>query len=320
MRAFTLLGFILVGCSATSSPGGSSAADGGHAGPVPFDQVTNEFANTSCAGFGTCCQSKGFAFDSSACIANLQQVDLSALCAPPHVYDAQAAGECLADMQAVLGSCGELSQLSPACGRMCTGTVAPGGTCTTIFDCAASSVGTPACLIQLADNSAPNACIVNVHAHAGDACNQTCVDSQNGGGLVCSGAPGSSTQLECYASDGLYCAPDRACRPLVAPGGGCADQPACQAGSYCDLTSSTCVPHVATGAPCPKQVECGTTDYCDDNNTCAPKKAAGAACSGFLGECQQGRCGTSTSPSCVTTIDGLTVSAQTCANPSPILL
>jgi hypothetical protein len=187
VRTLSLLGLILVGCGSHNS-GGSSAADSGNASPVPLDQATDAVANAYCAGFGTCCQSKGFAFGSAACVTNLQEVALSTLCAPPHVYDAQAAGECLADMQAILGSCGELSAISPACGRMCTGTVAPGGTCTMNYDCAASSVGTPTCLLQLGDSSSPNTCIVNVHAQAGDACNQSCADSDDGSGLVCSGA------------------------------------------------------------------------------------------------------------------------------------
>jgi hypothetical protein len=88
------------GCGGKSGPGDAS--------PVQRDQLTEAYANAACAGYGKCCESKGFAFNSATCRTNTQsQTDLSAICNPPSVYDAQAAGECLAYLQAMFSSCGE---------------------------------------------------------------------------------------------------------------------------------------------------------------------------------------------------------------------
>ncbi len=245
-----------------------------------------------------------------------RRLNLSAMCASPHVYDAQAAGDCMADIQLTLSSCGNTGVQVPVCASMCTGTAAPGASCAMNWDCASSDAGTAVCELAMGDTSATNSCKLEVHATVGDSCNQTCAASSDGNGTICTylNAPSTSVDLECYVSDGLYCAPDAICRPLVGPGGSCTNQTACQAGYYCDLTSSTCVPNVAAGAACPRQVECSSNDYCDNNNTCAPKKVAGAACSGTIGECERGRCDTSTLV-CVAG-GALTVTAQSCANPS----
>ena len=335
MRNATLFGLVLIGCSGTSSPGSSSGSGGssasgsssfsgnsgfsgatgvsggasGLSGPVALDQATNAYAQAICAGYGTCCQSKGFAFSSATCIANAKaqkDIDLSALCAPPHVYDAQAAGDCMADVQARFSSCGASATTSTACNRMCMGILAPGASCASSFDCAASSVGTPTCA---------GTCVIQVRANAGDSCNVSCTQSSDGSTL-CNGTGPSSTSLEsqCYAGDGLYCAPDLTCRALVAPGGACASANACQVGSYCDSSTAICVANAASGAACPKQIECGNNDYCDSNQICTPKKPDGAACDAAIDECQ-GYCA-STTNQCVGSGGGVIVNAQNCANPA----
>ena len=220
MRNQTILGLTrgalllaAAGCARTSSPGSSSSS-----GPVPLNQLDSEYAQAFCTGYGNCCGSKGFAFNLATCIANVQsQINLSAICASPHVYDAQAAGDCMADIQSTLSSCGNTGVQVPVCASMCTGTAAPGASCAMNWDCASSDAGTAVCELAMGDTSATNSCKLEVHATVGDSCNQTCAASSDGNGTICTylNAPSTSVDLECYVSDGLYCAPDAICRPLV---------------------------------------------------------------------------------------------------------
>jgi hypothetical protein len=301
------------GCGGSSSSGGTNGSGGsGVSGgtslssPVALEQATNAYVNALCTGHGTCCQSKGFTFDSATCVANLKAhpgADVTAMCAPPHVYDAQAVADCMADIQSAVSSCSTSS--ASACNRMCPGTVAPGASCTTAFDCAPSSQGTPICA---------GTCKIQVRDKTGDSCNQSCTQSSNGWLCEVSGTSSPTFDLQCFSNDGLYCGVDAICHALVAPGGACASTSACEAGYHCDSSTSTCVANAASGAACPQHIECSNDDYCDSNEICTAKKADGATCdtNSDANQCQ-GTCDSSTHQ-CVGS-NGIIVTAQVCANP-----
>ena len=300
--------------------GGNSSQNS--AGSIPLNQAPNALISSYCDGFGTCCGSKGFAFDGAKCDANLHsQMTSSSLCPAPGIYDPQAAAECFAQIQATYATCSPNHDAMPACQRICTGNQPVGGSCASSHDCAPPANGTGVCMTNA--SGAAGICIERIRAQAGDACNDSCVESDDGFSLKCSVNPSiasyntSGFWLQCFANDGLYCASDRTCKPTIALGGTCAGQFDCQLGAHCNFTSSMCEANFSVGASCSNGNGCVDTAYCDSNYLCAIKKPEGATCTINSDECA-GRCDTATGL-CkdygANGLSGFEPTADHCANP-----
>ena len=239
--------------------GGKSAESG--VAPVALSDVPAKAVAAFCTGYGNCCASKGFAFNATACAAN-HQVNPDTICPAPEVYDPQAAGDCIAELQAAYSACSLSRTAMSACDRVCIGTAAPGASCTSDSDCAQPAFGTASCAWQNA-SSAALVCVVRVPGKEGDACSSTCTKSADGNGLACdSGVPvvgvtnsQPSGAASCYTNDGLYCSTNSVCQPLVAIGSSCTAGDVCVNGAYC-TTAQICGPQKAAGATCDTPLEC----------------------------------------------------------------
>ncbi len=314
MCSFLAFSALLAACSGTSSQ--SNAA------PVSLSDAPASLVAAFCAGYGNCCASKGFAFNATVCNANASgEVSPDTICPAPGVYDPQAAGDCIAELQATLSTCSSSGSATSACDHMCVGNVAPGAACNHNSDCAQSANGTVMCALADA-TSTTTVCVVRIRGKAGDACSETCTETADGNGLGCSmnATPGTASPptsaASCYTNDGLYCTSSYVCQPLVAIGSSCGNGDVCVDGAYCDFTAAKCAAKIAVGVSCSGGASCVDSAYCTTAQICAAKKAAGAACQNY-DECI-GSCDTDTQL-CVsdTTTTDLDVTAASCANPTP---
>jgi len=312
--SIAVLWTLLVAC------GGKSAQTS--AAPVALSDVPAKAVAAFCTGYGNCCASKGFAFNATLCSVNANnQLDPASICPAPGVYDPQAAGDCIAELQAAYSACSLSNTAISACGRMCNGTAAPGASCTRDSDCAQPAVGTVSCTFLNA-SSAGLVCVVDVPGKEGDACSATCTTSAEGNDRACNvfatstANPQPGGTVSCYTNDGLYCNGNYVCQPLAAIGSSCTASGVCISSAYCDFTTNRCAAKGALGASCSDAFSCGDGMYCTTAQVCAAKKAAGATCQTPL-ECQVD-CDSITQL-CVNvdTAFGLDVTAASCANPTP---
>ena len=297
--------------------------------PVPLNQAPAAMVNALCDGFGSCCASKGFAFNATACNTNLgAQVAIGSLCPAPGIYDPQAAADCFAELQAGYASCSPNFDLMSACQRMCTGTQPPGGVCTSSTDCAVPANGSVSCATDQTSDAGHCIDYIQTRGKAGDPCNGTCTESADGTSQTCIGSVSVSTgtstststsssttvtQASCFTNDGFYCAADSTCEPAVAVGGACSNSETCQTGAYCNLTTEKCEADIAVGVACPMGSQCVDSAYCNASSVCANKKSAGEPCTSSeecLGNCD------ATTNQCEDS-NTLVASASSCANPNP---
>jgi hypothetical protein len=305
---------VLVGaCSGNTS-------SSGHAAPVPQSQVTDSAVAAYCAGFQACCNSKGFPFSASACDSNLRsQFSGSTICSGLSVYNAQAAGDCLAQLQAALSNCSSENAAAPACKDVCVGTVPAGSTCTLDTDCARPTGGDVHCVTTSASDTT-RVCVVTPRGTLGSGCNSTCTQSADGSEIcsvmgVAVGSPVPTGDATCYTGDGLYCSTaDFSCHAIAAVGGSCTSFDGCASGSYCDLSKSVCTTKVAAGAACPQYNECTDGTYCNSSQVCAAQKATGQPCTSS-NECV-GHCDSTTNICTDGSSSGFNPTAASCANPS----
>lgn len=312
-------GLLLASLASLAACAGETSG-GGHAAPVPLSQANDSTVNAVCGGFSSCCASKGFAFNASACDANERSyVGSEGFCPAPAVYDAQAAGDCFAELQASYASCSGSLSANSACDRVCVGTLPAGSSCTHVTDCAKPASGSVFCAAS-GTSGTSLVCIVQPRGKAGDGCISTCTASADGYGLACdppsvsSGGPQPTGMAGCYSNDGLYCSNvDYTCHPVVAVGSACVTDRGCQTDAYCDPVTSLCKARVATGAACSQNVECVDSAYCTSTQVCANKKTDGASCASYvecIGYCDTtGLCTGNGAPD-------LNVTADFCANPS----
>jgi hypothetical protein len=305
-----LLVTFIPACSGSSSPS--------HAAPVPQSQAPNGLINAFCNGYQACCGSKGFAFNAAACDANLRAQITSDVCPAPRVYDPQAAGDCIAEIQATYSVCSSSSAAMSACQQVCTGSTPMGSPCTTSQDCVKSSTGVVMCG-PTSTSGATSVCSTETHGKAGDSCSETCTMSADGNIWSCyvqaatSGDAATAGTAHCYTNEGVYCASDYVCRPLIAIGANCTVANSCAQGAYCDPTTSRCTQKVALGSICSlANGVCVDGGYCTTSLICAAKKGAGAACTGSeecLGYCDP------TTQTCAGST-AFSVTAASCANPT----
>src|SRR5664280_692565 len=263
----------------------SGHAATGTVAPVPIDQAPASEVNAFCSGYATCCSSKGFVFNAAACQTNLQaSVAVSPFCPAPNVYDAQAAGECFAEMQAAYANCSSSPGPNSACYRACTGSLPAGSACTSSLECAVPTDGSSVSCTTLGTTSSTTVCVIEPRGKQGDDCTATCVPSAIDG-YICDSSyaitsnPTPKGTAQCFTNDGLHCSSvDFTCQPLVAIGGSCAATSDCLAGSYCDPNMSLCQQRLAAGSACGLIDECIENTYCDYNSVCSPKQPIGASC------------------------------------------
>jgi hypothetical protein len=209
--------------------------------------------------------------------------------------------------------------------------LAPGATCNGGGDCAKSANATVICTPS-ATSGTTHVCVVFSHGKAGDSCQANCttVPYSSGPTLVCqylTSLPTASGTASCFTSDGVYCASNSVCQPLLAVGSPCSNTDVCVDAAYCDTTTNTCLAKIALGASCapagsgfcggacPAPGICVDSAYCSTAQICETKKAGGAACQS-TDECS-GFCDTNTQLCADYNSTGLYVSATsaTCANP-----
>ena len=293
------------------------------AAPIPIDQALASEVNAFCNGYSTCCSSKGFAFNAAACQTNLRAQFGDSICPAQYAYDAQAAGDCFAQLQATYASCSKSPNPNSPCYRVCTGTLPEGSACTNSLDCAVDANVSVSCTTAGTTSTTP-ICVVHPRGKLGDGCTSTCDASMDGDIGFCydtyipAGGPTPNGTANCFSNDGLYCSSvDFICQPLVAIGGTCAATSDCQTDAYCDRTVFVCKARLAAGGACPQLDECMNDLYCNTNLVCANKLPIGATCQSAVACIDY--CDSSTSQ-CVaakpTKTSDLNVTASSCANPT----
>jgi hypothetical protein len=252
--------------------------DSDAAPPVSAGDWSNKLVAAYCSGFGSCCASKGFAFNATACDANLSGLLTSNSFPPPTCnYNAQAAANCLAGLQAELSSCSTSANTASDCDRVCDGTLAPGAACNDGV-CAKADNGTVLCTPSSTSGTTP-VCVVFVHAKASDPCQATCGMLTSPSGppqLIChylNSLPAASGTASCFGTDGLYCSTDGICQPLAALGANCSATSTCVDDAYCSR-AQICVAKKAGGTSCQSTDEC--SGFCDSNTQrCADSNPTG---------------------------------------------
>jgi hypothetical protein len=277
---------LVVACSGSTSGGGTSAA------PVPADQFVSRYVGAVCDNIGGCCQKSGFAYDAQGCTA-LGTQEIGAEFNPNQqgvVYDADAAGACIAALQKAASTCSSFDvESASACAGIFKGTLQEGAACTSSMQCATPVAGDAYCDVPLDGQS--GTCVVHARGKAGDACNATCTDYPDGSG-ECSSSTSSTGTATCYTNDGLYC--DQTCKPVIAVGQPCEIE-GCAMGAYCN--NGFCTAYPAAGEACAQGYLCAQGTFCQ-GSTCQAQLADGQACESGdqckSGSCSGGVCGADT--------------------------
>ncbi|HVU05683.1 MAG TPA: Dickkopf N-terminal cysteine-rich domain-containing protein [Polyangiaceae bacterium] len=289
----------LVACGGTTSGGSGGTSTGprtvppASGTPVAEADFAREVARQGCAAIAACCQQNRLSADQATCETNLERLVQTQVLYPANspivTYDANNAGDCVAQFVQTYQTCGAAIVKQPACGHVYVGHVPEGASCTKSPECADPSGGNASCVdgictVPGATSSTPGA--------LGDPCNATCRTEPAvtfcSSTLSSSGAEPPPGAKSCETTSGLYC--DDAtytCAALPALGQPCTTY--CAAGAYCDGTR--CVAQKASG-PCPNYTECNSATYCDVTSaepTCKPRLPMGTSCQSST-ECQSGAC------------------------------
>jgi len=259
------LGWLSV-VTALSCVGGCGKSQGGGE-QIPQSELPSRIASLQCESLAGCCQSSGFAFDTAACKAAVTadfQEEIGEELQRRVVYDAQAAGDCLAAVGPQV-MCGELEDVSaPACERIFRGTIPLGQACNSDNECVPVAGQRATC--YSADGVAAEVCTdlstTNArHGQAGEACFSTCSEGGECGAVV-GPAPGPGVPVPamepatCYRDDGLYCSALDGCSPLLDVGETCMDYDSCRGDAFCDFTTGVCTAPRADGEECTGDSEC----------------------------------------------------------------
>lgn len=243
-------GLWIAACGGTTSSNGST--------PVAASDFAASYAHAICDNVGPCCQQGGLAYDANACVTSVQGLIQGLLVNPANAsgskYDANAAGNCISQISAIVKSCNETSAqrtaLDQACSAVYSGTKQPGDTCNSSADCAASPDGRVTC-------------------------DHWATGSSDGGTQS-----GSTCQLRKTPKGGEPCGSTSGAPPAIVGD--------CSYGASdtftCDYKTNTCVARKALGAQCTSADECVTTAFCQ-SGTCAAKLPLGSACDGFSKVC-----------------------------------
>ena len=300
---FGLLALLSLGCS-----------DGGDNGrPVTAREFVAASAVAQCDDFGACCAQDEHPFDERSCRARLRSVLQTLADSDATVYDADAAGMCLAAMHASPGQCQTTSDEFFTCRAVFRGTRSVGEPCAAPQECAGFASGDVFCAPPEEGGVEVCTAVQRPLAPVGEgaACGWTC---DLAGGCT-SLANGESAT--CLMADGLYCASATGtCTRLVAAGGSCAGETlACVAGTFCD--GERCAALRQLGESCPTRAVCAEGAFCDDG-TCTALRDEGESCALRYGGCDAQTCRSPDPSACRT---GLLCSTRdgrpTCVAPRP---
>ena len=281
--------------------------------PVAEADLPLQYAHAICDSIQGCCGQASYPYDPAGCVASLQaEVTKSLTKDRPAsaVYDANAAGSCIAKVRGIVSACSDPTEgdraIEDACSAVYVGTKKVGEACAQGADCAPNSGGRVHCEHFGAIPSGPptlvdgglggggggpsSQCVLLKAPATGDAC----------GGFSRSGPP-PSVVGDCTSSradNAFYCDfKTNTCQPRAAVGQPCASgvSNTCVAGSSCK--GNVCVAAGGAGASCTFG-DCATGFYCSGGlftnsgtGTCTAKKNAGEACDGQAADaCAHGRC------------------------------
>ncbi len=246
--------------------------------PVPVNSFGAAYANAVCDAIVPCCQENGFENDVAKCksTAAETQAKLDEYLAktPSLHYDAQKAGNCLAQYHSIAAACGK-SEASVEdtvdCNTFLYGDVQLGGQCDDSVVCAPVAGGQTSCYSTTNDGASDaGVCVTYIVGDVGSNCGQ----------------PENNTVASCDAKDdSLFCDYEtKKCAKRVAVGDTCSTSNgnSCVEGSYCDYNAKVCKKsNVVSG-----EADCTAIgNACDENSACdykerkcVAKKAVGAAC------------------------------------------
>ena len=258
-----------------------ATTDEGAAGPVAQDQLPGSLAKVVCDSFGSCCSAAHFVFDSTNCNGNIASNvrDTFGLSASGAVqYDAQAAGDCLAQLKAHI-HCGNVGSATdiPACLRVTVGTLAPGQPCQSDRECKTPGICTGFDMTtgQRVCETANGGGAAAVRGTSGAACNLSCTDATDCTAFVPPGAdPNQLALVACYRVDGLACS-GGTCQPLGALGADCSGFSSCKDGLFCD--GHCTAPH-PNGAFCTDDIQCQSQSCSPDTQTCLSTSVTAQEC------------------------------------------
>jgi hypothetical protein len=270
------------GCSSggsTSTNPGTGGTSGGGSTVAEGDYVS-AYIDALCSGYASCCTTQGHAADVAACRGQVETAIAGAQNplggGPNTTYDAQAAAVCLGLIRSALAACTQGTDPTRVCARVYQGALPAGAACTDDDQCAPSTGGDATC-------NAQGVCEIDVHGRLGYACGGTCTVGPGGGSCGGVGAtPGAPPPRTCYTNEGLYCADDDTCQPVIALGQACTGTQTCVDGAYCN---GQCVPRQAGGAACTSADQClgdcdSATGQCVDFATTRPITTDASSCSG----------------------------------------
>jgi hypothetical protein len=243
-----------------------------------------------------CCARAGRADGGKHCRASLQDILARG------VYDARAAGECLASLQGSTpeGICERVTAASSPCQRALVaprpGNKGPGDDCASDDECAAPPGDEVDCRRgpgPMGGGPGSGWCQVQRRGREGDG---PCVGTVIDRGIVPGPPPPPGARQPvaflCYREDDLQCdvAARARCEKPKAVGAGCRSDAECGKDAYCRAIVFTCVALKAVGAACNSEVACVDDAFCSlATHTCTPWIPAGEACEGSQ-QCRSNAC------------------------------
>ena len=230
---------------ATVAGGGAAGEDANGAGApntvLTEDNVREVLSERACAAFRGCCENRGYAYHPDACEV-VEGVLVRAGIFLGELFDADAAQQCVEQIETQLAACQWISAIGP-CEQMFSGTAQAGEVCLLHSDCAPVEHANVYCEPPPSDEDGTRVCRVVLRGRPGDACNGSC-SGGGGSGYSCTSSGGDPDGLVCWERDGVFCSDEsftcveyldegQACE-----GGRCADGFQCNA----DLSPPVCVP------------------------------------------------------------------------------
>lgn len=264
--------------------------------PTTLLAFAQQYAPAYCAAATPCCKSKGSTTDQAGCEKALYQQ--FTLIQDSATYDKTLGKDCIDNLQVLAedsDACSILEKGLSECLKAVTlqaattGTVAPGGACTSSEECAPPPQGDARCeevglepkkicqhVLGGADGATP--CV-------GDA-RQTLVVNED---------PKLSVGTVYRCNEGLQCdSSSRVCKAAGAIGSSCFASFECTSSAYC--AGGKCVAALADGAKCASDDECSSKSFCSSKQSCAAYVAPGGACTSDPdsrcadGACVNGKC------------------------------
>jgi hypothetical protein len=275
MRPVSIV-FATLACLLAASCSGDEADE--HAEHSAF---VDRFAERYCSLVTGCCSEVGNQNDPKICrsaVASVMGANVASLENGRASFDAQAAEQCLEELDAFMASCSPASEHPAVCGQVVRGKVAAGGACRWTNDCAPASGATVFC--QFDHEAAQGECVQQPPPVEGMACDETACDADptlycDFSAGTCAARPGAggACDIDIPCGPGTRCVGTQ-CAAEQPIGGDCSLGQPCAAGSYC--AAGVCSAQKAGGEPCTAgSKECASE--CD-GSVCAPVEPPNIVC------------------------------------------